>query len=118
MPAPRFGRKGARHPDEPDRQPKGGAPQHRDRASIWKAEDVHRSRSQSVTLKRGQNIKYLPKAVMAQASGLTTRRIAARLRTSTPRWISPLGLWRGFVFVGKLDIRSCVTNLQRLGYGQ
>lgn len=42
-----------------------------------------------------------------QGSVLTKREIAEILRTSTPRWINPLGLWRGFAFVGKPDTHSC-----------
>ena len=41
---------------------------------------------------------------------LTTRGIAARLQSSTPRWISHFGLWRGFVFVGKPGVGSAAEE--------
>jgi hypothetical protein len=70
-------------------------------------------------LGRALVIGQQPAARLEPSLLLTTSRINETLWASAPRRISPLGLWRGFVFVagaGKLNT-AIAANLKELGYG-
>ena len=67
----------------PDEQPKGGARQHRGHADIREAEEVRRPRSQSVTLKRGQNIQVPPEGASTERRPMNCD-IARRVMPKVP----------------------------------